>query len=80
MMPRMKTTLAIVGIASIAAVIGYLAHDYVPPQDVVKSVEAAGGVVTGPNTVAPDRYSYYPGTETLAQDEVRVISCGTGRS
>ncbi len=78
MLARMKTTLVMVGIACIAAVIGYLAHDYVPPQDVVKSVEAAGGVVTGPNTVAPDRYVYYPGTEVLAKDEVRVIACGTG--
>ena len=78
MLARMKTTLVMVGIACIAAVIGYLAHDYVPPQDVVKSVEAAGGVVTGPNTVAPDRYVYYPGTERLAKDEVRVIACGTG--
>ena len=39
---------------------------------------AAGGVVTGPNVIAPDRYVYYPGTEVLAEDEVRVIACGTG--
>ncbi len=77
-MPRMKTTLMIAAIAGIAALFGYLAHDHVPPQDVVKSAEAAGGVVTGPNKVAPDRYVYYPGTERLAKDEVRVIACGTG--
>ncbi len=40
--------------------------------------DAAGGVVPGPNAVAPDRYVYYPGTEILAEDEVRVIACGTG--
>jgi ribonuclease Z len=28
--------------------------------------------------VAPDRYVYYSGTETLAKDEIRVIACGTG--
>jgi len=39
---------------------------------------AAGGVVKGPNVVAPDRYVYYPGTEVLAKDEVRVVACGTG--
>lgn len=33
---------------------------------------AAGGVVPGPNEIAPDRYVYYPGTEVLAEDEVRV--------
>jgi ribonuclease Z len=41
-------------------------------------VHAAGGTVKGPNQVAPDRYVYYPGTEVLAKDEVRVIACGTG--
>ena len=44
----------------------------------IGDAQAAGGPVPGPNTVAPDRYAYYPGTETLAQDEVRVIACGTG--
>ena len=39
---------------------------------------AAGGTVTDPNAVAPDRYVYYPGTEVLADDEIRVVACGTG--
>jgi ribonuclease Z len=39
---------------------------------------AAGGVIEGPNEIAPDRYVYYPGTEVLAEDEIRVIACGTG--
>ena len=43
-----------------------------------KEAKAAGGVVKSPNAVAPDRYVYYPGTEVLAKDEVRVIACGTG--
>ena len=43
-----------------------------------KEAQAAGGMVKGPNVVAPDRYVYYPGTEVLAEDEVRVIACGTG--
>ena len=42
------------------------------------NVFAAGGVVQAPNVVAPYRYVYYPGTEVLAEDEVRVIACGTG--
>jgi ribonuclease Z len=42
------------------------------------SAFAAGGVVEGPNEIAPDRYVYYPGTEVLAEDEIRVIACGTG--
>ena len=42
------------------------------------SIYAAGGEVTDPVGVAPDRYVYYPGTEKLATDEVRVIAAGTG--
>ncbi|MDJ0851204.1 MAG: guanitoxin biosynthesis MBL fold metallo-hydrolase GntH [Myxococcota bacterium] len=38
----------------------------------------AGGKVTSPTGTAPDRYVYYPGTEELAADEMRVIACGTG--
>ena len=34
------------------------------------SVFAAGGMVKGPNVIAPDRYVYYPGTEVLDKDEV----------
>jgi ribonuclease Z len=39
---------------------------------------AAGGVVTSPTGVAPERYVYFPGTEALKKDEIRLIACGTG--
>jgi len=39
---------------------------------------AAGGMVGDPTGVAPDRYVYYPGTEALNKDEIRLIACGTG--
>ena len=39
---------------------------------------AAGGTVTDPTGIAPDRYVYYPGTEALAEGEMRIIACGTG--
>jgi ribonuclease Z len=42
------------------------------------AVFAAGGVVESPTGVAPDRYVYYPGTEALKKDEIRLIACGTG--
>ena len=42
------------------------------------STFAAGGKVTSPTGVAPDRYAYYPGTEELGPDEMRVVACGTG--
>ena len=42
------------------------------------TVFAAGGVVKSPTGEAPDRYVYYPGTEALKKDEIRLIACGTG--
>ena len=42
------------------------------------TVLAAGGVVKEPNGTAPDRYVYYPGTEELGEDEVRIVAAGTG--
>jgi len=44
----------------------------------VPSAHAAGGKVADPNGTAPDRYVYYPGTEELGKDEIRLIACGTG--
>ncbi len=38
----------------------------------------AGGPVKSPTKAAPDRYVYYPGTEDLASDEIRLIALGTG--
>ena len=38
----------------------------------------AGGKVTSPTGTAPDRYVYYPGTEALESDEIRITACGTG--
>ncbi len=42
------------------------------------SLLGAGGKVESPTGTAPDRYVYYPGTENLATDEIRLISLGTG--
>ncbi len=38
----------------------------------------AGGTVKSPTGTAPDRYVYYPGTEALGKDEIRLIALGTG--
>ena len=44
----------------------------------VQNTEAAGGKVKSPTDAAPERYVYYPGTEELRSNEMRVIACGTG--
>ena len=46
--------------------------------EIVKSAEAAGGVVKSPTGTAPDRYVYFPGSEELGKDEIRLIALGTG--
>ena len=46
--------------------------------EIVSPAEAAGGEVTSPVGTAPDRYVYFPGTEPLGEDEIRLIALGTG--
>ena len=77
-MPRMKSMLFVVAIAGIAAVLGYLAHDHIKPGDAVKPAEAAGPAAWSPTKPYPKHDVYYPGTEALKPDEMRVIACGTG--
>ena len=43
-----------------------------------QEAEAAGVQVDSPTGVAPNRYVYYPGTEALKPDEIRITACGTG--
>jgi len=72
-------SLFLLSLAVIAAYIGGIYQGRTGSEiSLTKKAQAAGGTVTGPNTVAPDRYVYYPGTEELAKDEIRVIACGTG--
>jgi len=79
MKPGMLQSAVIVGIA-VATIFsaGWFIGNSGRSLSWVSDVQAAGGMVTGPNAEVPDRYVYYPGTEVLAKDEVRVIACGTG--
>jgi ribonuclease Z len=43
-----------------------------------KKIDRAAGTVENPNGLAPHRYVYYPGTEELGSDEIRLIALGTG--
>jgi len=45
---------------------------------VVLILLGAGDKVTSPTGTAPGRYVYYPGTEALEPDEIRITACGTG--
>lgn len=39
---------------------------------------ASGVIEFSPTDPSPVREVYFPGTETLGPDEMRVIACGTG--
>jgi hypothetical protein len=70
-----RITLGLLVVTALAVAVGYFVGVALHDQD---SAEAAGGPVADPNGVAPDRYVYYPGTEALGPDEIRIIACGTG--
>ena len=72
-----RKSLSVAVIIALAAIAGHFYGDRVL-DELMSSADAAGGMVPGPNVEAPERYVYYPGTEVLAEDEVRVIACGTG--
>jgi ribonuclease Z len=65
-------------IAPLIYVAGWLSGQAGQALNPVGEAQAAGGKVQSPTSTAPDRYAYYPGTEELAKDEMRVIACGTG--
>ena len=72
-MSQSKAVVSLLTITVVAIGIGIVIGTAVNP-----GAEAAGGKVADPNGVAPDRYVYYPGTEALGPDEMRIIACGTG--
>jgi ribonuclease Z len=89
-MSRIKqTVLPIVLVAFIAGVTGYMLRGGdVQPISEVNAAEDQSGQQSKPADVLPDAVSpvgtvperdvYYPGSESLAPDEMRIIACGTG--
>ena len=74
MLARMKTKLLLVVIACVAALVGYLIGNIDAPE----AVAAKKKPTVSPTGKLPDPNVYFPGTEALAPDEMRVVSCGTG--
>ena len=69
-----KTTLSLLLVTALAVVVGFITGNIISNQ----TTEAAGGKVPDPKGTAKDRYVYYPGTEALGPDEIRLFACGTG--
>jgi ribonuclease Z len=66
-----KTTLGLLALTAIAAVIGYVVGCAISEESIA---EAAAS----PVRALEERDVYFPGTEDLAPDEMRVTACGTG--
>ena len=90
-MKRKLSILAIgfVAVAALAAVytVGWFNGQTGQKAALVKEAQAAGAAstqkstranMTDPKSTVANPYSYYPGTEPLGPDEMRVIACGTG--
>ena len=83
MRPKSRSgKLGVVCLAAVMLTVGYIMGQSEQSEEhkigLVGEAEAAGGVVQSPTDAAPDRYVYYPGTEDLGSEEIRVIACGTG--
>ena len=81
MFRRMVTRWAIVGAVSLLAALAYLQGysdgDRGEPFSVISSALAAQKPKITPTGTLDDPNIYFPGTEALAPDEMRLISCGT---
>ena len=82
---KMKRKLTIFGIcivtvATMTAIYtaGWLKGKTGQEVTLIREAQAAGGKVESPTGTVPDRYLYYPGTEKLGPDEMRVTAAGTG--
>ena len=70
-----RTAIGALALTFAAMTVGYfMGVSFHEPQ----VAQAAGGKVKSPVGTAPDRYVYYPGTEALGKEEIRIIACGTG--
>ena len=79
MMKRKYLIIVAALVLAIGSGIGlYVSGKGLSDVSLVATAEAAGGKVTDPNGTAPDRYIYFPGTEDLGKDEIRLIALGTG--
>ena len=79
---RKAKLIALVGVVALSLAGAYMLGVYSEQTGkglpLTKEARAAGGRVTDPKGTAPDRYVYYPGTEALKEDEIRIVVCGSG--
>jgi ribonuclease Z len=66
-----KQTLALLGVTTAAVIVGFVIGG-----SVSTGAEAEAGA--SPVKAIPEREVFYPGTEDLGPEEMRVVACGTG--
>ena len=73
---------ALLAVVALVLTLGYLIGRQSGNSGLLTEAEASGAaqVATGwsPTGVYPDHEVYFPGTEELGPDEIRVIACGSG--
>jgi len=81
-MARMKTKLLLVVIACVAALVGYLIGNIDAPEAVAARAKRQASYPVGrkPVAIVDGQYpaSYFPNTELLGPDEMRITALGTG--
>jgi ribonuclease Z len=75
-MKARKTAIGVVFVLGLVAGLMLARHDVLPISTVAAKTEQARPPVSP--VEARERDTYYPNTEDLAEDEMRVIACGTG--
>ncbi len=77
---RVVKILAVMVVVAVVAAFGYLQGyaDHANGKEIRLASAALAQGSQGPTKALPDRDVYYPGSEDLAPDEMRVIACGTG--
>jgi ribonuclease Z len=77
-MTKLAVLAALSLIAALAYLQGYSDGDHGEPFSAISSALAAQKPKVTPTGTLHDPSIYFPGTEALAPDEIRLISCGTG--
>jgi len=77
---RLVKILAVMVVVAVVAAFGYLQGyaDHANGRDIRLASAALAQGSQNPTAALADRDVYYPGSEELAPDEMRVIACGTG--
>ncbi len=86
MLNRNRSIAALIGISGIMLALAYSVGHFQGAAGegslLINEAKASGAakVAEGwtPTGVYPTQEVYYPGTEALAEDEIRVIACGSG--